>query len=459
VLEEGTATIRVTVKGTAPFSYQWLLNGVAIVNATNASYVIASVQLSQAGTYSVIISNVAGSVTSSNAVLTVTPLVRSDALTLLWKLAPGDRAYLTTDNSQRGLAFNPATTNVLLVSRSGGNNIHVLDGNTGAHLRSLNTDPTIVFGGTFVLNMVGVAADGVVYACNLTTSGSGFTIYRWDNDSAEAVPTLAYGPDNPGIVRCGDTFDVRGQGTNTQILVSSRNGKQVAIFTTADGLTFTATVIDTADATDGNFGLGVAFGAGNTFWGKSTGQSLRHAAFDLATGQGTTLHDFSVTNFPSPVSVVSVDPANNWLAAIAIEQPDNLQLYDISDLTKDPVLVEQRLFPTGNPNINGTGALDFSGNRLYALDSNNGILAFTVKKPTPKPPIQPVLSDPRLVAAGQFQCTLTGESGRAYVLETSADLVNWTPISTNIASSAIITITAPAATGVDYQFYRAAVEP
>jgi outer membrane protein assembly factor BamB len=128
-------------------------------------------------------------------------------------------------------------------------------------------------------------------------------------------------------------------------------------------------------------------------------------------------------------------------------------------LTKDPVLVEQRLFPTGNPNINGTGALDFSGNRLYALDSNNGILAFTVKKPTPKPPIQPVLSDPRLVAAGQFQCTLTGESGRAYVLETSADLVNWTPISTNIASSAIITITAPAATGVDYQFYRAAVEP
>jgi sugar lactone lactonase YvrE/ketopantoate hydroxymethyltransferase len=65
------ANLSVIATGTAPLSYQWYLNGVAISNATQLSYSIPAVASSNAGTYSVTITNVLGSVTSTNAVLTV----------------------------------------------------------------------------------------------------------------------------------------------------------------------------------------------------------------------------------------------------------------------------------------------------------------------------------------------------------------------------------------------------
>jgi glucose/arabinose dehydrogenase len=64
-------TFSVTATGTAPLSYQWQRNTVNITGATSASYTIASTQASHAGTYRVIVTNSAGSVTSNNATLTV----------------------------------------------------------------------------------------------------------------------------------------------------------------------------------------------------------------------------------------------------------------------------------------------------------------------------------------------------------------------------------------------------
>jgi len=52
-------------------NFQWRLNNVNISGATNASYGLASATTIDAGIYNVIVSNLGGSVTSSNAVLTV----------------------------------------------------------------------------------------------------------------------------------------------------------------------------------------------------------------------------------------------------------------------------------------------------------------------------------------------------------------------------------------------------
>src|ERR1017187_1437337 len=51
--------------GVTPLSYQWFFNGQRISTATNYSYSIASVQSSQAGTYTVMVTNSYGSVTSA----------------------------------------------------------------------------------------------------------------------------------------------------------------------------------------------------------------------------------------------------------------------------------------------------------------------------------------------------------------------------------------------------------
>jgi sulfur relay (sulfurtransferase) DsrF/TusC family protein len=64
-------TLSVTAAGTAPFSYQWQFDSTNIASATNASLALIDVQLTNAGIYDVIVGNVAGSVTSSNAVLVV----------------------------------------------------------------------------------------------------------------------------------------------------------------------------------------------------------------------------------------------------------------------------------------------------------------------------------------------------------------------------------------------------
>jgi len=61
-----------------PLNYQWRFNGTSISGATNSQYTITSAQPTNTGDYSVIVSNAAGSVLSSNATLTVaTPLILS----------------------------------------------------------------------------------------------------------------------------------------------------------------------------------------------------------------------------------------------------------------------------------------------------------------------------------------------------------------------------------------------
>ena len=67
----GNAAFIAAANGTPPFSYQWLFNSAAIVGATGNRYGINQVQAPDAGDYSVIFSNSAGSATSDVAVLTV----------------------------------------------------------------------------------------------------------------------------------------------------------------------------------------------------------------------------------------------------------------------------------------------------------------------------------------------------------------------------------------------------
>jgi len=65
-----TATLSVTVTGTSP-TYQWYLNNLPISGATSMTYSIANAQASNAGLYTVVVTNAAGTVISQAAQLTV----------------------------------------------------------------------------------------------------------------------------------------------------------------------------------------------------------------------------------------------------------------------------------------------------------------------------------------------------------------------------------------------------
>jgi len=67
----GTASFNVTATGIPDPTYQWTKNGTNIPNATNVTLVITPASLNDAGTFAAVVTTPAGSVTSSNAVLTV----------------------------------------------------------------------------------------------------------------------------------------------------------------------------------------------------------------------------------------------------------------------------------------------------------------------------------------------------------------------------------------------------
>ena len=71
VTEGGGASFSVTATGTAPLNFQWQFQGVNIDGATGATLSLATVQAVDAGAYQVVVSNVAGPVTSAAATLTV----------------------------------------------------------------------------------------------------------------------------------------------------------------------------------------------------------------------------------------------------------------------------------------------------------------------------------------------------------------------------------------------------
>ncbi len=71
VLAGQNATFQVRATGTLPLAYLWRFNGASIGSATQSSYTRSNVQAADAGSYSVLLTNSFGSVTSAAATLTV----------------------------------------------------------------------------------------------------------------------------------------------------------------------------------------------------------------------------------------------------------------------------------------------------------------------------------------------------------------------------------------------------
>jgi hypothetical protein len=66
-----SVTLTFGITGTAPFTFQWNLDGSPIPGATNPFYIVADAQPSDSGSYTVSVTNLDGSTTSAPATLTV----------------------------------------------------------------------------------------------------------------------------------------------------------------------------------------------------------------------------------------------------------------------------------------------------------------------------------------------------------------------------------------------------
>ncbi len=128
------ATFTVAASGTAPLSYQWSENGVAISGATSATYTTPSVELSDnlinfIGSFTVAISNAVGSVTSKSVTLNAGPRSpkAGDLRYLLYQqvdlpgliLAGGVGTEIGISNGLGGFSVSNAVGTPLVIGTSG----------------------------------------------------------------------------------------------------------------------------------------------------------------------------------------------------------------------------------------------------------------------------------------------------------------------------------------------------
>jgi len=69
-----TATFSVTAGGSSPLSYQWRFDGADLAGATNSTLTLNNVNSTNTGQYSVVVSNLYGSITSPNAAFALVPV-------------------------------------------------------------------------------------------------------------------------------------------------------------------------------------------------------------------------------------------------------------------------------------------------------------------------------------------------------------------------------------------------
>jgi GH43 family beta-xylosidase len=441
-------TFNISVNGTAPYVCYWKHNG-TLLATTSGSLALSNVQTNHAGDYSVTVSNISGVATSEIARLGVNPNPRLGGTELLWTLAPDQRYYLTTNLTERGLAYNPVSKNLLVLSRAANTtNIYVLSGETGADLYPLSLDTNVVTGGTYPLNLVGIADDGVVYAANLATLlPVQFRLYRWANDGLNTLPTLAFNgdPSLGSLQRWGDTMDVRGSGTNTQIILGSRAGTVVSVLTTTNGTSFTAKSITVSGVTGGSMGLGIAFGQGNTFWAKSTNSPLRQISFDLASGTGQVVQTIGAPGVPESVVPIGVSERWKLLGGINVESPDHLKLYELG-ASGGTTQITTNLFTANNPNTFYVGAVTSGRDRIYALNPNNGILALRLL------PFQPRINSFSFLSGNQIGIQCTADP-RNFIIEATSNFSDWTQLTNAVPTNGYLQAFDPDANS-PFRFYR-----
>jgi PA14 domain-containing protein/Ig-like domain-containing protein/lectin family protein len=372
------------------------VNGTPVTAAISRTAGVSSVTYQPTGVFLPNSSNyvsLAFSDSESNRSTNTWSFTVANIMTPIWSIAAVNNTWVTAGSTERGLAYNPKTGHLILVSRAAapapanGLGIAILDSTSGAVLGTMNIGDIASTGvGTFKLSMVDVADDGVIYVGNLTTSATvPFRIYRWADENS--APLLVYSA-NPigGATRCGDDFRVRGSGAGTQIIASGNSAvTTIPVFTTTDGTNFTSTALNISGIAANVLRLGLAWGCGNNFYGETTGKPASYVGFSgLPSTAASLLASYGIydNNTNQSIGPIGLDIANQRLIGNQTIAPHSINMFDVPSLAQTPAQnfpLDQRNYASQNTSF-GTGSVDFSpdGSHVFCLDTGNGIIAFSL---------------------------------------------------------------------------------
>ena len=144
----GSATFSVSASGNPAPSYQWRFNSTNLSGATNTSYTRTNIQSLHAGSYTVVITNITGSITSAPAILTVLlfPSITS---------APGNLSLAVGANASFSVVAGGATP---FSYQWRFNNTAITDATNSAYLRTnVHTNVHTTDAGTYSVTITNAA--------------------------------------------------------------------------------------------------------------------------------------------------------------------------------------------------------------------------------------------------------------------------------------------------------------
>jgi alpha-tubulin suppressor-like RCC1 family protein len=203
VLSGRSVRFTVAASGTAPLVYQWLRNGVAISGATAASYDTPALPWTDNGAvYSVRVSNAAGSATSRDALLRVTPRavqVSAGGYTVSARLEDGSvRTWGWRDyggDGQRDTSGTRQGLNITALNTDGTRLATVQVSSGSSHTAGLKADGTIWSWGDNFYGQMGTGFKDGTQSGQLfplpVRDGSGNVLTGWVEVSAGWGHTLA----------------------------------------------------------------------------------------------------------------------------------------------------------------------------------------------------------------------------------------------------------------------------
>jgi hypothetical protein len=414
-------TLNAVGAGYAPLSYRWQFNGVALLNATNSSLNLTNLTPTTAGSYSVVITNYSGDITSRPALIRVKstgfPVIFSDNFEtnsaanwhVFWGTTNGVPDYTMNwayDYGGANYTFN-GVTNLIQPAPNSPN------GSTRAVKLTVNNNDAVA--ATAAVN---------IYPKNFSVSGNfALKFDLWINypGNAGGVGSGVAGSTQHGM------FGLNHLGTNVNWAATAASA--------SDGLWFAATG-EGGDSRDyrayvGNLGgpqIDLTGGGGGL-----VGSNHTQAAFQ--------------TLFPATRFETAGAPGKNWVE-VELRQTNNIILW-IMDGTVIAQRTNTSAFTSGTIML---GLMDvFPSIAAPARDSF--VLFDNVRVENLAPPIQftAITRQPN----GHVSLELSSALGDSFRLETSANLTNWQPLVTLTATNQPLQFTDTSAPLDVARYYRA----
>jgi uncharacterized repeat protein (TIGR03803 family) len=309
VLPGDSATFAVGAIGTKPFSYQWQSNGTNIIGAANTNVLtLRNVSIANAGAYSVVVSNVLGSVTNGGATLSLVPVTVPDAgFASLYSFTGGSDGanpnglVMATNGLLYGSAILGGSSNAGTLFRITTNGVlttlHTFSGRDGGTPRAglIQARDGYFYGTT---SSGGQNSAGTVF--RMFFNGGFVTLHTFGfNDGASSMARLTQATDGNlyGTTSSGGS---NGYGT---VFKMTPNGGLTSLHAFSGDADGSIPLAGVTQGNDGNF-FGVVRNGGGPHGGK---------AFKIsATGAFTVLAEFGGTNGLSPRGGLVQAPDGNF---------------------------------------------------------------------------------------------------------------------------------------------------